>query len=149
MNQAGRFNLPFGRSKNPRVLHGDQLRASSRALQGVRLVAGDFTATLRAARRGGAVYLDPPYVTRSATSSFTAYAQARFDVEDHRRLLEAFLRLQRRGVPVLLSNSDCRFTRGLYRGLEVTAVRAGRSINAVAARRGPVTELLVRGGAVG
>jgi DNA adenine methylase len=145
VNRAGRFNVPFGRYKNPRVLHADQLRASSRALQGVRLVVGDFTATLRAARRGGAAYLDPPYVPRSATSTFTAYAQDRFTDDDHRRLLEAFLRLQRRGVPVLLSNSDCRFTRALYRGLRVKAVRAGRSINAVAARRGPVSELLVHG----
>ena len=143
VNRKGRFNVPFGRYKNPRVLNLPRLLAASRALQGVTIVHSDFAQLVEHARRGDGVYLDPPYVPLSSTSSFTAYAAHPFTARDHERLAEVYRRLIARGVGSVLSNSDCPFTERLYRGLTVEHVRAARAINSVGSRRGAVSELLV------
>lgn len=145
VNRQGRFNVPFGRYKKPRVLDAPRLRAASRALQGVTIVHSDFAQLVEHARRGDGVYLDPPYVPISSTSSFTAYAAHPFTERDHERLADVYRRLVRKGVGTVLSNSDCAFTSKLYRGLAVERVRAARAINSVGSRRGTVSELLVVG----
>ena len=147
VNRKGQFNVPFGRYENPRVLDVPRLKAASRALQGVSIVAADFAqAGIENARPGDGVYLDPPYVPLSRTSSFTAYTGHPFTERDHRRLSEVYRQLLGRGVTVLLSNSDCALTEELYRGLDVERIQARRAINSVGSRRGPISELLVVGG---
>ena len=39
VNSGGRFNVPFGKYKNPRILDRDALLAASRALAGVEIVS--------------------------------------------------------------------------------------------------------------
>jgi DNA adenine methylase len=144
VNRSGRFNVPFGRYKDPVVCDAPRLEAASRALQRVRLVHGDFEETLRGARSGDFAYLDPPYVPLSATSSFTAYAQTPFDGAAQARLAAALRDLGARKVRALLSNSDCVATRALYDpGLSET-VPVRRAINSVGGGRGSVGELLVK-----
>ena len=60
-------------------------------------------------------------------------------------------RLQDAKIPFMLSNSDCfgkngtdRFFDDLYAKYEIHRVWASRSVNANAAKRGKLTELLVR-----
>jgi DNA adenine methylase len=144
VNRAGRFNVPFGRYKDPLICDEERLRAASAALQGVTLVHGDFEATLKGARQGDFVYLDPPYVPLSATSSFTAYARTPFDAVAQARLAAKLRQLGARGVRALLSNSDCAETRSLYDRLPSVGVPVRRAINSVASGRGTVGELLVR-----
>ena len=91
------------------------------------------------------MYLDPPYVPLSATSSFTAYAKGHFGADDQERLADVLRGLAARKVPALLSNSDCQTTRELYRGFDrIDRVAARRAINSVGHGRGPVDEILVR-----
>jgi DNA adenine methylase len=147
VNRRGRFNVPFGRYKDPVICDAPRLEAAARALRGARLVHGDFEETLRGARTGDFVYLDPPYVPLSATSSFTAYAKTPFDGAAQARLARKLRELGERRVQALLSNSDCAETRTLYgpvpsETIETVPVR--RAINSVAAGRGAVGELLVK-----
>jgi len=144
VNSDGEFNVPFGRYARPRICDPDRLRAAARALQAVDLVQGDFGAVLGRRRLGYAdfAYLDPPYVPISRTASFTAYAGG-FTMTDQQRLADLLRRLSDRGVPAVLSNSDCAETRQLYLGLPAQSLPARRAINSVASRRGPVAELLV------
>ncbi len=149
VNRGGLFNVPFGRYARPKICDPERLRAASQALAGVELVQGDF-ARVMARRRLGAgdfVYLDPPYVPISKTASFTGYAGA-FSMDDQERLAELLRRLAAKRVPAVLSNSDCADTRRLYDGLAMESLPARRAINSVAARRGPVAELLVQTRAV-
>jgi DNA adenine methylase len=144
VNRSGLYNVPFGRYKDPVICDAPKLRAVSRALRRVRLVHGDFATTLRGAGGDDFVYLDPPYVPLSATSSFTAYAKTPFDAAAQERLAETLRELGAKKVRALLSNSDCVETRRLYHPLPSEKVPVRRAINSVAAGRGAVGELLVR-----
>jgi DNA adenine methylase len=144
VNSSGRFNVPFGRYKNPVICDPPKLRAVAQALRRVRLVHGDFEATLKGAKDDDFVYLDPPYVPLSATSSFTAYAKTPFDAAAQERLAQKLRELGARKVRALLSNSDCHETRRLYAPLPSEKVPVRRAINSVAAGRGAVSELLVK-----
>jgi DNA adenine methylase len=144
VNRSGKFNVPFGRYTNPVICDVTKLRAAHAALRHAKLVSQDFARTLRTAKKGDFVYLDPPYVPLSATSSFTAYAKKPFASAEQARLAEELDGLGRRRVAALLSNSDCAETRALYPAAHREEVPVRRAINSVSAGRGPVGELLVR-----
>jgi DNA adenine methylase len=143
VNRSGQFNVPFGRHKNPNFCDADNLRAAGEALAQVEIVEADFEEVCRRARRGDAVYLDPPYVPLSRTANFTAYARHPFGSTEHERLARVFADFERRGVHAVLSNSDTPQTRGLYRGFRAKKVKVARNINSRSTARGPVDELLV------
>ena len=143
VNSRGEFNVPFGRYAKPNICDTPRLLAAARALQDVRLVVADFEYVCREARKGDAVYLDPPYLPVSRTANFAAYHSERFGVDEHERLSRAFGDLSRRGVSALLSNSDTEDTRRIFGQFTVEEVSAARAINSNAAGRGKVSEILV------
>jgi DNA adenine methylase len=143
VNASGKFNVPFGRYKNPRILDEDALRAASRALRGVDIVHGDFLAITSKLGAGDFVYLDPPYVPLSKTAAFTSYAKAGFTAPDQERLARELHALKARGVMAMLSNADTPETRALYRGFALTLVPVPRSINSDPLKRGDARELIV------
>lgn len=145
VNRRGEFNVPFGKYKKPRVLDETKLEAASRALQNVSIRCADFGEVALEARRGDAVYFDPPYAPVSATSSFNSYHSEAFGPSEQARLVDVYRRCWRRGAVAVLSNSDCSLTRELYSRLDVAVVKATRAINSAADRRGAVNELLVVG----
>jgi DNA adenine methylase len=155
VNKSGKFNVPFGRYTNPTICDEENLRAVSVALHNVAFSLLDFEQTVMVARRGDTVYFDPPYVPVSETSNFTAYGKDGFGPEDQIRLRDTAESLIRRGVHVLLSNSDTPFVRQLYgrrrTGRELSTffkiekVRAPRRINSKGGKRGDVGELLISG----
>jgi DNA adenine methylase len=146
VNAAGRFNVPFGRYRNPRICDADNLQAVARALRGVELERAPFERVLERAAPGDVVYFDPPYVPLSTTARFTSYARDGFGPDAQQRLAEVFSALAGRGVRVMLSNSDTPLVHELYAGFRRDAVQARRAVNSRKDRRGPVGELLVLGG---
>mgnify|MGYP001035666383 CR=1 FL=1 len=145
VNRKGQFNVPFGRYARPKVRDPEKLRAAHRALQGVEIEQADFEVAVRDARRGDAIYLDPPYVPLSRTASFTSYTKSPFGPMEQERLANVVTAALHRGVSAVLSNSDCDETRALYRDLAFRVVPAPRAINRDATRRGSVDELMVVG----
>jgi DNA adenine methylase len=145
VNKHDRFNVPFGRYKNPKICDARTLRACSEALADTDLRVGDFEKIARRAKRGDFVYFDPPYAPLSATSSFTSYTSKGFDLDEQTRLRDLALDLKGRGVDVLLSNSSAPSVRKLYaRGFEVFEVAATRMLNSKATGRGAITELVIK-----
>jgi DNA adenine methylase len=143
VNRRGQFNVPFGRYRNPTIADAGNLRAVSQALQGVALLAGDFTRCREWAGPGDFVYLDPPYHPLSATASFTSYTSANFGLADQQRLAGLFRELDRRGCQVMLSNSCTDLVCQLYAGYEQIPVQAIRAISSKGNERGAIHELLV------
>jgi len=143
VNAQGRFNVPFGRYTNPRLVDAPNLGACACALRRVRFDCSSFTGVLERAKRGDFVYFDPPYNPTSKTASFTGYSAGGFGPDKQRELARVYAELDRRGILVMLSNSDTPLVRELYGGLRIVEVRAARAINSKGTRRGAVTELVV------
>ncbi len=145
VNQDGRFNVPFGRYKSPRILDEQRLRSASEALQGVEVSVSDFIGVTQKLGAGDFVYLDPPYAPLTKTANFTSYASGGFGLADHQRLAAELADLAKRGVMGMLSNADTPTMRALYadHGFSVHEVNAPRAINSDAAKRGGARELLV------
>lgn len=143
-NSKGHFNVPMGRYKKPAICNPELLCAASHALQSTAIALESFENILnRSFHADDLVYFDPPYHPISLTSNFTSYNRYAFRTEDQIRLRETFAELARRGIRVMLSNSDCPFIRDLYEGFNIHTIQASRSINSKCERRGKITELLI------
>jgi DNA adenine methylase len=140
VNRAGKMNAPIG-TKTPQV-DREVFYKAAEILKNTILRGSDFEETVRWAVRGDLVYFDPPYIPLSKTANFTGYSGG-FSMEDHRRLARVFADLKRRGVYVILSNSDTPETRELYRGHRIETVMARRVVNCNKDARGPVAEVII------
>ncbi|MEP6488117.1 DNA adenine methylase [Microcoleus vaginatus GB2-A3] len=147
VNSQGQFNVPFGRYKNPNFLDDAVLKAVNKYLNSndITLLNQDFAEAVKDANRGDFVYLDPPYDPVSETASFTGYDVNGFNRDEQERLKEEFDALHKKGCKVMLSNSCTDFIMDLYKDSQYTIikVRATRSINSNALKRGRVDEVLV------
>jgi DNA adenine methylase len=143
VNRAGEFNVPMGRYADPPICVPEALRAVHSVLARAELHSADYRETIRDARPGDLVYLDPPYYPTSSTANFTSYTLGAFTDENQRELADIARRLASRGCHVMVSNSDTPFIHDLYQGFRVSRVRCPRSINSATSRRGEVNELII------
>ncbi len=146
VNARGEFNVPIGSHKNPALYDRENILAASWTLQGVHLHVQDFRDTMSELRSGDFVYVDPPYFPMSATASFTSYTKEDFGTEEQRGLAALFADAAKRGVQLMLSNSDTPFIRSLYHEFDIHTVRARRAINCDGTKRGEINEVVVTAG---
>ncbi len=144
VNKAGKFNVPFGKYANPRILDIETLNATAEALRGKLITNLDFEEATKNCRTGDFVYFDPPYVPTSETASFTSYTEGGFGLAEQERLARAFRRLDKRGAQLMLSQSNTKLVRQLYKGFRISRVENSRSISCKGDGRGAVTELIIR-----
>jgi DNA adenine methylase len=142
-NASGEFNVPFGEHTNPNFVMADRIQTASRALESVEIHNEDFAYVTDRADAGDLVYADPPYKPMSRTADFTEYQAEGFDEADQRRLRDAAVMLDRRGVSVIVSNSPP--VAALFEDTPFTIeyVDASRRINSDSEGRGDVAELLM------
>lgn len=145
VNNAGEFNTPYGRYKNPNIVNEPVVRAVSTYLNtaDVEILNADYEAALANAKRNDFIYLDPPYHPLSETANFTGYVQGGWNEDDQIRLRDVCHDLNRKGVKFLLSNSSAPLIRELYADYRIHTVKATRAINSVANARGEVDEYLI------
>lgn len=146
VNNAGEFNSPFGRYKNPNIVNEPTLRAVSKYLNSNNIVikSGDYSKTLKEADIKSFVYLDPPYHPISESSNFTGYIQGGWTESDQVDLKKQCDILNEKGIKFLLSNSSADFIKDLYKDYRVSIVKATRAINSNASNRGEIDEVLIR-----
>jgi len=143
VNLDGKFNVPKGRYKNPSICNERLLREAAEVLNGKQFFSCDYKRATAHAVRGDFIYFDPPYVPSSKTSNFTSYNEGGFGITEQIELADHARTLARRGVQVMLSNSNTQIVRELYEGFYLHEVRAPRAINCKGAGRGKVTELII------
>lgn len=146
VNNAGEFNSPFGKYKNPNIVNAPVLRAVSEYFNSaeIHFSSSDYEDVLNKISRETFVYLDPPYDPVSDTASFTGYSKGGFTKNDQIRLRECCDQLNSRGIRFMLSNSATDFILEQYSAFNITIVQAKRAINSVGSRRGNVNEVVVR-----
>ena len=102
VNKQGRFNVPFGRYKNPLICDPERLRAAGYALRKAELHCANYQETLRRyAKSGDFVYIDPPYHPVSKYSDFKRYTQEFFYKDDQRVLAKTVKELAQQGCYIL------------------------------------------------
>lgn len=156
VNSKGEFNVPFGKSNSINLFSEENLKACSERLQDCVITNVSFEEAVQDAKRGDLVYFDPPYLPISPSANFAAYAKEGFGLEQHELLANTILRLNKKGVYVLLSNSDTPVTRKVFKNaLTLRRLLMSRTISASGSKREPVFEILgmnyqhLRGSAMG
>jgi DNA adenine methylase len=117
--------------------------ANSKRLRGAKIAKRDFLNQLKLPKRGDLVYLDPPYIPLSSSSNFSKYSKLDFDISNHEQLASCIDSLTKRGVFVILSNSDTSDTRAIFGGsMNLYQISVGRSISAKSESRKRVNEVI-------
>ncbi len=143
VNSKGQFNTPFGRYTDPTIVDPENLRACSALLKRTEISLAEFAWIEAGISAKDFVYFDPPYVPLSPTANFTGYHNRGFDQNMQQQLYDLCVRLDKRGVRFMLSNSSAPIVLDMYSSFKIARVEATRAINSKASKRGPVHEVIV------
>ncbi|SDB07032.1 DNA adenine methylase [Pseudobutyrivibrio sp. YE44] len=145
VNSAGQFNSPYGKYKNPNIVNEPVIRAISKyfTTNDIKILNGDYKDALKNINKDSFVYLDPPYMPISSSSSFTGYTEGGFGYSKQVELKEECDKLAKKGIHFVQSNSDCEEIRELYKDYKIKTVKAKRSINSVGNKRGEINEVII------
>ena len=143
VNSKNEFNVPFGKKTKINTYEGSNLITVSNYLtmNNIKIQSVDFEESLKTAKKGDFVYIDPPY--DSDTSTFNNYTEDGFGKEEQRRLAQVYKDLDKRGVYVMLSNHNTTLINELYKDYHIHIIEAKRNINANGKKRGKVEEVII------
>ena len=143
VNAKGKFNVPLGKLNGSAILQQDKLSKCADLLQKTILKRMSFENVLKYAHSGDFVYFDPPYYPETSGGNFTSYQKDKFLEEGHQRLFEVFKKLDAEGCLCMLSNSNTKFIKDLYKDYCQSIVKARRMINCNGNGRGETEELVI------
>lgn len=145
VNAKGYFNVPSAKKEHVVTYSKANMEEIHEYFKddNVTILSGDFVEATRNAHEGDFVYFDPPYDSWEDKESFTAYSKFDFNKDDQRRLADCFKDLTNRGVKCMLSNHNTAYINELYNGFNIQIIKAKRMINANAACRGAVEEVII------
>lgn len=164
VNQKGEMNTPFDHRRAHVKMNCDDFKSALAAAKRVLnlcdpipdadwpdgvddefnntiLIHGNYRNATRMANTGDLVYMDPPYVPFTA-SGHVAYTDKGFTWDDHMLLREEFVRLDRLGCHVILTNSDIPAVRDLYKFYNMDSVQTKASVGRTAGQ-GSYGELII------
>jgi DNA adenine methylase len=104
------YNVPFGNYKNPSILDKDAIYKVSKLIKDVIFTSKSFTNSFKDIKDSDFVYIDPPYVPESHTS-FVSYTKEGFTLEHHKDLFNLCHTLNKKGVKLIMSNSNVDFVK--------------------------------------
>ena len=142
VNSKGEFNVPMGTYTNPGIAQEVNLRACHHALKDATIEYRNYSKIEPEA--GDFCYFDPPYHPTSETS-FTKYSKFDFTEKDQTELRDFCTELHKKGVHIMISNSNTKFIRDLYKAphFNIDIVNAPRLVNSKASGRNAVEEVLI------
>lgn len=141
VNKSNEFNTPVGNYKNPTICDEANLKSVAKVLKCADIKYQDFTKIKP--KKGDFVYFDPPYHPTSQ-DSFVKYVSSGFTEQDQLRLRDFALELTKKGVNVMLSNSDADFINDIYKkGFKIAKITAPRLVNCKSDKRQSVYETLI------
>ena len=150
VNKKGKFNVPMGAYKKPKICDEENLKNVSLALKKVKIIYADYRESESFIDEKTFVYIDPPYRPLNITSSFTSYTENDFNDKEQIELAEYINVLNKKGAKIVISNSDPKnndiddnFFDELYDNYNINRVKAIRMLNSNASLRGAINELLI------
>ena len=146
-NGKGQFNVPYADNdmKPDKFLNLRNALKVSEFLNksDVEILNETYSEALSRVQRNDLVYLDPPYMPISDTSSFTSYTKHSFGWEEQLGLKKVCDNIDEKNAYFILSNSNHPEIVQLYNKYRVEEVDMRRSINSKGNRRGKIKELLI------
>jgi DNA adenine methylase len=144
VNKQGKYNVPYGHKEPPFLPSLETLRSASKLLKKAILSVASYEEVLLggSVKAGDFVYLDPPYPPINGTSSFTHYTSSRFSWDDQKKVACIANVLRQQQCFVMVSNTDTKRIRNLYKGWHFERVPVTRSIAANGSRH-QVVELII------
>ena len=150
VNKKGKFNVPMGAYKKPKICDEENLKNVSLTLRNVKIVYADYRESEKFIDDKTFVYIDPPYRPLNITSSFTSYTENDFSDKEQIELAEYINVLNKKGAKIVISNSDPKnndiddnFFDKLYKNYNINRVKATRMLSSNASLRGVINELLI------
>lgn len=135
VNGKGLFNVPYNNSRRVSV-DEEVIMATSKYLQGVTIIDGDFEQACKNAKKDDFVFIDSPYAPLNPTS-FESYTKEGFDIESHKRLAKLYDELTVRGCYCMLTNHNTELINELYgnKDYKIDVVSVKRMINSDSSNR--------------
>lgn len=143
VNSKGKFNVPMGSYKNPDIVQEEKLRLVSKLLKNVKIKVMSFEKILDYAKKDDFIYFDPPYYPLENGKNFTTYTKNVFLEKEQKKLADVFKKLDKKKCFVMLSNSDTKLIKDLYKDYNIKIVKATRMINCDSTKRGKINEVVV------
>ena len=140
-NSSGKFNVPFGRYLKPYFPEAE-LQFFAEQCKNATFICADFRLVMSTAKKGDVVYCDPPYAPLSETSNFNDYIAGGFNSKDQEDLADLATLLSNRGVSVIISNHNTKYTREIYKMAELKKFGVQRFIASKGSNRIIADELL-------
>ena len=137
VNKSGDFNVPMGDYKTPLIVDAENLKNVSEALKYASIEQHSFLQAK--VIKDDFYYLDPPY-----HETYSSYDGSGFDEEDHKKLADYCKNIDEKNGYFMLSNSDTRLVRRLYKRYNIEIIKASRSVSCKTKGRGKVNELIIR-----
>ena len=146
-NKKGKFNVPFGKYKQPYFPRGEMLQYKNlmRDKQLLFMHNLDFAQMklYQQINHESVIYFDPPYIPINETSSFTDYHTDGFTDDDQQRVAELAKYLSKQGAKVIVSNHDVPRARELYEDArKIITLDVNRNVSASGSSRKKVKELI-------
>ena len=144
VNSSGKFNVPYGDYKKPKILDKKNLLAINQLLNNIEVDFSviDFEDALRSCTKNDFCYLDPPYQPEQE-GGFTSYTKSAFNEENQKRLCNVIKTLTENKTNVMLSNSETTLIREMYSKYNIKELPTLRAINSDATKRKGSTELVI------
>lgn len=144
-NKNGKFNVPIG-TKDNCIYDIDKFEHYSNALKNAELMTCDFRDTIKKAKSGDLLFVDPPYtIGQAQQNSFIKYNSKLFSWNDQKDLCNEIVAARNRGVIIISTNAYCDELLEMYKkeGFYVQSIEKKSTISGVIDKRRKTTELLI------
>ena len=123
------FNVPYGHYKTtPTIIKKTDLDNISNLIKDVVFECCDYSNSIKKIKKKDFVYLDPPYVPEKKTS-FVGYNLNGFNLENHKKLFQEILNLNKNKIHFVLSNSKTELVLDSFKDYKMEDIIAKRAIN--------------------
>jgi DNA adenine methylase (dam) len=148
VNSKGQYNTPFGNYKTPKIVDEERIMNMHNFFRKskTQMLSTDFEKALEGIQSESFVYFDPPYDPLSKTANFTSYSENDFTQRDQIRLRDLCVKLHKKKIKFMVSNSDTKFINELYGDEQIFKIHkviVRRMIGAKKETRKPVFEVLI------
>lgn len=141
-NSNGQFNVPYCGDDKGVMPPRKSFIVASELLKRAKLSANSFEDTLKKAKKGDFVYMDPPFSVKSK-EIFNKYDKSKFGMENILSLKEWMHTLDRKGVRFVVSYAESEEADMLKEGFSYKTVSVRRSIAGFINKRKIVSEVMI------